>query len=84
MTQAVDTTTQLQALNKERLQLPIELQALKTQAYAPLLRFERYLQWLMVATIPLLLCLIAWVLFLYQRRRRTSTLAAYHQSLSDG
>lgn len=84
MTQAVDTTTQLQALNKERLQLPIELQALKTQAYAPLLRFERYLQWLMVATIPLLLCLIAWVLFLYQRRRRTFTLAAYHHSLSDG
>ena len=78
VTQAVNTNTQLQALNKERLQLPIELHALKTQAYAPVARLERYLKWLMVATMPLLLCLIAWVLFLYQRRRRSTALAAFH------
>lgn len=84
ISEAVDTTTQLQALNKERLQLPIELHALKAQAYAPLLRFERQLKGLMIATIPVLLCLIAWVLFQYQRRRRTSALATFHPSLSDG
>ncbi len=77
-TQAVDTNTQLQALNKERLRLPMELQALKTQAYAPLLRFERNLKLLMIATVPLLLCLIAWVLCLYQRRRRSPTVGIYH------
>ncbi|MCK3828414.1 Gldg family protein [Pseudomonas sp. W2Aug9] len=77
VTQAVDTNTQLQALNKERLQLPIELHALKAQAYAPLQRFERYLKGLMIATMPLLLCLIAWGLSLHQRRRRSAAPAVY-------
>ena len=71
ITQAVDTSTQLQALNKERLQLPIELHALKAQAYAPVQRFERQLKGLIIVPLPLLLCLIAWLLFLHQRRRRT-------------
>ena len=71
ITQAVDTNTQLQVLNKERLQLPIELHALKAQAYAPVQRFERQLKGLIILPLPLLLCLIAWLLFLHQRRRRT-------------
>lgn len=71
ITQAVDTSTQLQALNKERLQLPIELHAFKAQAYAPVQRFERQLRGLIIVPLPLLLCLIAWLLFLHQRRRRT-------------
>lgn len=75
-TQAVDTNTQLQALNKERLRLPVELHALKVQAYASLHRFEHTLKWLMIAPMPLLLCLIAWVLFLYQRRRRAAAMTA--------
>lgn len=72
ITQAVDTSTQLQALNKERLQLPIELHALKAQAYAPVQGFERQLKGLIIVPLPLLLCLIAWLLFLHQRRRRTA------------
>ncbi|WP_330211506.1 Gldg family protein [Pseudomonas sp. AM4(2022)] len=78
ITQAVDTNTQLQVLNKERLQLPIELHALKAQAYAPVQRFERQLKGLMVAPLPLLLCLIAGLLFLYQRKRRLLALATFH------
>ncbi|AZF25772.1 MULTISPECIES: Gldg family protein [unclassified Pseudomonas] len=69
-TQAVDTNTQLQALNKERLRLPMELHALKTQAYAPLHRFERNLKLLMIVTVPLVLCLIAWVRYRWLCRRR--------------
>ena len=78
ITQAVDTNTQLQVLNKERLQLPIELHALKAQAYAPVQRFERQLKGLMVVPLPLLLCLIAGLLFLYQRKRRLLALATFH------
>lgn len=78
ITQAVDTNTQLQVLNKERLQLPIELHTLKAQAYAPVQRFERQLKGLMVVPLPLLLCLIAGLLFLYQRKRRLLALATFH------
>ena len=78
ITQAVDTNTQLQVLNKERLQLPIELHTLKAQAYAPVQRFERQLKGLMVVPLPLLLCLIAGLLFLYQRKRRLLELATFH------
>ncbi|AZE71940.1 hypothetical protein C4K00_1697 [Pseudomonas synxantha] len=73
-THPVHTNIQLQALNKERLRLPIELHTLKVQAYASLHRFEHTLKWLMVAPMPLLLCLIAWGLFLYQQRRRTTAI----------
>lgn len=78
ITQAVDTNTQLQVLNKERLQLPIELHTLKAQAYAPVQRFERQLKGLMVVPLPLLLCLIAGLLFRYQRKRRLLALATFH------
>lgn len=71
-TQVVDTSTQLQALNKERLRLPMELHALKAQAYAPLNRFERTIKLLMIAMVPLMLCLIAWLRYRCLRRRRWS------------
>lgn len=70
-TQAVDGNTQLQALNKERLRLPMELHALKVEAYAQVHRTERNLKLLMIAAVPLLLCLIAWAVFICQRRRRS-------------
>ncbi|AZE99158.1 hypothetical protein C4J95_1682 [Pseudomonas orientalis] len=73
--QVVDTNTQLQALNKERLRLPMELHALKVEAYAPLNRFERNIKLLMIATVPLILCLIAWVRYRCLRRRRGSPVA---------
>ena len=69
-TQAVDTTTQLQALNKERLRLPMELHALQHQAYAQVRRLELVIKLVVTFAIPLTLCLIAWTVFLGQRRRR--------------
>lgn len=77
-TQTVNTNIQLQALNKERLRLPMELQALKVETYAQLHRMERNLKLLMIGTVPLLLCLIGGVLFLRQRRRRSLPPASFH------
>lgn len=71
-TQAVDATTQLQALNKERLRLPMELHALRVEAYARVHRLELAIKLIVTYTIPLALCLAAWVVFLGQRRRRTA------------
>jgi ABC-type uncharacterized transport system involved in gliding motility auxiliary subunit len=77
-TQAVDNNTQLQALNKERLRLPMELQTLKAQAYASVHRVERNLKLLMIGAVPLPLCLIAWAVFVYHRRRRAVVAKAFH------
>lgn len=68
-TQAVDTTTRLQALNKERLRLPMELHALEREAYAQVRRLEMALEWVVTFALPLTLCLIAWIVFLGHRRR---------------
>ncbi|KTC54352.1 ABC transporter [Pseudomonas fluorescens ABAC62] len=68
--QAVDTTPQMVALNKERLRLPIELQALRAETYAQVRRVELALKLAVTLAIPLMLCLIAWVVFLANRRRR--------------
>ncbi|MGH8452094.1 Gldg family protein [Pseudomonas sp.] len=76
--QAVDTNTQLQALNKERLRLPMELNALEVEAYARVHRFEHLLKLLLIATVPLLLCLIAWGLSLWLRRRRALSSSPRH------
>ncbi len=70
--QTVDTTTQLQALNKERLRLPMELHALRVEAYASVHRLELAIKLVVTYTIPLALCLAAWMVFLDQRRRRTA------------
>ncbi|WP_348737752.1 Gldg family protein [Pseudomonas rhodesiae] len=70
-TQAVDPNTQLQALNKERLRLPMELHALKTQAYESVHRLELMIKLGLIVTVPVTLCLIAWGLWLRQQRRRT-------------
>ncbi|WP_338571106.1 Gldg family protein [Pseudomonas canadensis] len=69
-TQPVDTTTQLQALNKERLRLPMELHTLKHEAYAQVRRLEWVIKLTVTFAIPVTLCLIAWLVFLGQRRRR--------------
>ncbi len=68
-TQAVDTTTQLQALNKERLRLPMELHALEREAYAQVHRLEMAIKLAVTFALPLALCLIAWMVFLGHRRR---------------
>ena len=68
-TEAVDTNTQLQALNKERLRLPMELHALKNALYTPVQRLERNIKLLVIVPLPALLGLIAWGLFQWRRRR---------------
>lgn len=68
-TESVDTSTQLQALNKERLRLPMELHTLKNTLYAPVQRLERNVKLLVTVPLPALLCLIAWGLFRRRRRR---------------
>lgn len=77
-TQAVDTTTQLQALNKERLRLPMELHALQRQAYAKVDRLESTIKLVVIFAIPLTLCLIAWRVFLGQRRHRLQAGSVIH------
>ena len=69
-TQPVDTTTQLQALNKERLRLPMELHTLEHEAYAQVRRLEWVIKLTVTFAIPVTLCLIAWLVFLGQRCRR--------------
>ena len=68
-TEAVDTNTQLKALNKERLRLPMELHALKNALHAPVQRLERNIKLLVIVPLPALLGLIAWGLFQWRRRR---------------
>ncbi len=77
-TERVDTSTQLQALNKERLRLPMELHALKTQTYASVHRLERNLKLLIIVPVPALLGLVAWGLYLWNRRRREIPHAAFY------
>lgn len=67
--QAVDTSSTLQALNKERLRLPIELHALKVKTYAQVHRVEQTIKQVLSLATPLTWCLLAWVVFLRQRRR---------------
>lgn len=77
-TQAVDTTTRLQALNKERLRLPMELHALELEAYAQVRHMEWAIKLVVTFAIPLTLCLIAWMVFLGQRRRRLKAGSVIH------
>ena len=77
-TQAVDTSTRLQALNKERLRLPMELHALEHEAYAQVRRMELTIKLVVTFAIPLTLCLIAWLVFLGQRRRRLKAGSIIH------
>ena len=78
VSQTVDTSSQLQALNKERLRLPIELHALKVEAYAQVNRLELAIKLLLIFTIPLMLCLIAWGIYLRQHRRYSRAGTVYH------
>lgn len=77
-TQAVDTTTQLQALNKERLRLPMELHALQREAYTQVRRLVLAMKLVVILAIPLTLCLVAWMIFLDQRRRRLHANSVIH------
>lgn len=68
-TQTVTSTPLLQALNKERLRLPKELDALKDEAYSKVRTLERTVQLLNTVLLPLMLSMVALGIFLYRRRR---------------
>lgn len=68
-TETVNTNAQLQAHNKERLRLAMELHALNVAVYAPLDRLVLNVKLGVSAPIPILLCLTAWGLYRRQRRR---------------
>lgn len=72
----VITNALLQAINKERLRLPMEIHALRQQAYAQVHTLEGYAKWLNLV-VPLLLCLIALGIALIHRSRRSRRLALY-------
>lgn len=71
-TQEVPSNTFLQALNKERLSLPMELHALKTQAYVKVHTLERNIKLLNIVPIPLILSLIAMGISLSRQRSQYS------------
>jgi ABC-type uncharacterized transport system involved in gliding motility auxiliary subunit len=76
--QAVTSNVLLQALNKERLRVPMEIHALKVQAYAQVHALERRIKLLNILPIPLILCLITWGIFLVRRRRQHLPSAAFY------
>lgn len=67
-TETIDTNTQLQALNKERLRLPMELRELNLKAYEPVHRLERNVKFWLIVPVPALLGLIALGIYLWRRR----------------
>ena len=71
-TETINTNAQLQAHNKERLRLTMELHALKVAVYAPLDRLVQNVKLGVSAPIPILLCLTAWGLYLRRRRRHVT------------
>lgn len=76
--EAVTSNSLLQALNKERLRLPMELRALQTQAYARVHTLERNVKLLNILPLPLLLGLIGWGLFRSRRKRRQRFCEAFY------
>ncbi|WP_330212192.1 Gldg family protein [Pseudomonas sp. Z18(2022)] len=77
-TQAVTSNALLQALNKERLRIPMEIHAIKVQAYAQVHALERKVKLLNILPIPLILCLIAWTICWLRRRRRHLPSTAFY------
>ncbi|MGY2292971.1 Gldg family protein [Pseudomonas sp. SDO528_S397] len=76
-TQAVTSHPLLQALNKERLRLPMEIHALRQQAYGEVHALDRQVKQLTVFPVPLMLCLIALGIAQVRRRRRGGLRALY-------
>jgi len=68
-TKAVRSDPLLQALNKERLRLPKELDTLKNQAYSEVRSLERNAQLLNTVLLPMVLILVALGILLYRRRQ---------------
>ncbi len=76
--QASPSSTLLQALNKERLRLRMELHILKEEAYTNVRRLERTVTLLTLITVPLLVSLFGLGLFICCRRRQHPPAATFY------
>jgi ABC-type uncharacterized transport system involved in gliding motility auxiliary subunit len=77
-TELVISNPMLQALNKERLRLPMELHALEVKAYAKIYALERNVKLLNIVTLPLILSLIALGIYLSRRNRQFPSSAIHY------
>ncbi|MFO2464086.1 Gldg family protein [Pseudomonas sp. 15FMM2] len=77
-TQATTSNTLLQALNKERLRLPMELHALKNETFRQVRQFEIRVELLTIVAMPVIVSLLGLGVFLMRRRRRHTPAAAFY------
>ena len=76
--QAISSNTMLQALNKERLRLRMELHTLKKDAYKNVRQLELIVMLLSIITVPLIVSLLGLGIFISQRRRHHPPTAAFY------
>ncbi|KAF1030535.1 MAG: hypothetical protein GAK37_01292 [Pseudomonas sp.] len=75
--ETVTNNALLQALNKERLRLPMEINAVRLHAYAQVRTLELQVKVLNLVPLPLLLSLIAVGIGLARQRRRARRISLY-------
>ncbi len=76
--QAISSNTLLQALNKERLRLRLELHTLERDAYRNVRSLELTVALLTLTTVPLIVSLLGLGIFISQRRRHHPPTAAFY------
>ncbi|WP_339531924.1 Gldg family protein [Pseudomonas mucidolens] len=77
-TQAATSNPLLQALNKERLRLPMELHALRNEVYRNVRRFELKVKLLTILPVPLIVSLFGVGILLVRGRRQHPPAAAFY------
>ena len=76
--QAISSNTLLQALNKERLRLPMELHTLKKDAYKNVRQLELIVMLLSIITVPLIVSLLGLGIFISHQRRQHPPAAVFY------
>ncbi len=76
--QAISSNTMLQALNKERLRLPMELHTLKKDAYKNVRQLELIVMLLSIITVPLIVSLLGLGIFISHQRRQHPPAAVFY------
>lgn len=76
--QAISSNTLLQALNKERLRLRMELHTLKKDAYKNVRQLELIVMLLTIVSVPLIVSLLGLGIFISHQRRQHPPAAAFY------
>ncbi|WP_252193624.1 Gldg family protein [Pseudomonas sp. TAE6080] len=76
--QAISSNTMLQALNKERLRLRMELHTLKKDAYKNVRQLELIVMLLSIITVPLIVSLLGLGIFISHQRRQHPPAAVFY------